>query len=83
MNRGGATPKTAPVGWVYLPEGYTIRWRRGDPCAHVLDGQQMDNHGMGGVVDSIAVSPSGWTDLAEIRQIGQRWSRQHRNQQSA
>jgi hypothetical protein len=83
MNRGGAMPKTAPVGWVHLPEGYTIRWRRGDPVAHVLRGQRTEHHGMAGVVDSIAVSPSGWTDLAEIRQTGQRWLRQHYNQQSA
>jgi len=35
------------------------------------------------VVDTITVSPSGWTDLVEIRQVGQRWRDQHRNQQSA
>jgi len=83
MNRGGAMPRTAPVGWMHLEGGYTIRWRRGDPVAHVLRDQQTERHGMTGVVASIAVSPSGWTDLAEVRQIGHRWLRQQGNQQSA
>lgn len=83
MSRGGAMPRTAPVGWVQLPQGYTIRWRRSDPVAHVLRDQQAEHHGMAGVVDSIPVSPSGWTDLAEVRQVGHRWLRQQGNQQSA
>jgi hypothetical protein len=83
MSRGGAAPRAAPVGWVYLEGGYTIRWRRGDPAAHVLPGKQMDDHGMAGVLESTPVSPSGWTDLAEIRQVGQRWRGQRRNQRSA
>lgn len=73
--------RAAPVGWVQLPGGYTIRWRRGDPVAHVLSGEQLDNHGMVGVLDSIPVSPSGWTDLAEIRQLGHRWLRGQQQQQ--
>lgn len=76
MSTGGATPKQTPVGWVFLEAGYTIRWRRGDPVAVVLAGEQMGNHGMAGVLDRIPVPPSGWTDLAEIRQLGQRWLRQ-------
>ncbi len=83
MSRGGAVPRVAPVGWVQLEGRYTIRWRRGDPVAYVLGAQQVGDHGMVGVVDTIPVSPSGWTDLAEIRQVGQRWRGQHRNQQSA
>lgn len=83
MSRGGATPKGAPVGWVFLDVGYTIRWRRGEPVAVVLRGQQMDNHGMAGAVDTISAPLSGWTDLAEIRQLGQRWLRQQRTQQGA
>lgn len=82
MSRGGAATKTAPVGWVRLPGGYTIRWRRGDQVAHVLAAEHAHDHGMAGVVDTIPVLPAGWTDLAEIRQVGQRWRRQ-RNQQSA
>ncbi len=80
MNRGGAAPKAAPVGWVFLDrhrhDGYTIRWRRGDAVAYVLSGQQVGNHGMAEVLDTISVSPSGWTDLAEVRLLGQRWVRQ-------
>jgi hypothetical protein len=83
MSHGGATSKTAPVGWVHVGGGYTVRWRRGDPVAHVLGGERTGDHGMAGVVDTIPVSPAGWTDLAEIRQIGQRWRRQRRNQQGA
>ncbi|MGQ0776529.1 MAG: hypothetical protein ACT4NY_19240 [Pseudonocardiales bacterium] len=75
--------KAAPVGWVQLPGGYTIRWRRGDPVAHVLPGRRADDHGMAGVVGTIAVSPSGWTDLAEIRQVGQRWLRGQQHQRGA
>lgn len=75
--------RAAPVGWVQLPGGYTIRWRRGDPAAHVLPSEQTDDHGMAGVLATIAVSPTGWTDLAEIHQLGQRWLRQHLSRQSA
>jgi len=75
--------KAAPVGWVQLPGGYTIRWQRGEPVAHVLRDQQTDNHGMASVVASIPVSPSGWTDLAEIRQVGQRWLRGQQQQRGA
>ncbi|MGH3933328.1 MAG: hypothetical protein ACRDTF_25505 [Pseudonocardiaceae bacterium] len=76
MSRGAAPRKIAPVGWVFLERhGITIRWRRGDPVACVLDGKQVGEHGMAQVLDTIPVSPSGWTDLAEIRLLGQRWLR--------
>jgi len=75
--------RSAPVGWVRLSGGYTIRWRRGDPVAHVLRDQQLDDYGMAGVVDTIAVPPTGWTDLAEIRQLGQRWLRGKHQQRGA
>lgn len=29
-----------------------------------------------GALDTIPVTPTGWTDLAEIRLLGQRWLRQ-------
>lgn len=75
--------RAAPVGWVQLRGGCTIRWRRGDSLAYVLDAQQMGDHGMAGVLDTIPVSQSGWTDLAEIRLVGQRWLHRQRTQQSA
>ncbi|MBV8540168.1 MAG: hypothetical protein JO063_10110 [Pseudonocardiales bacterium] len=79
--RGGATPKTALVGWVFLKhprgEGVTIRWRRGEPVAYVLHGRRIgDDTTATGVLDTIPVAPTGWTDLAEIRLLGQRWLRQ-------
>ncbi len=83
MSRGGATHSAAPVGWMHLESRYTIRWRRGDPVAYVLGAQQMDDHGMAGVLDTIPVSPSGWTDLAEVCLVGQRWLHRQRTQQSA
>lgn len=78
--KGGAVPTTAPVGWVFLDrhrhDGYTIRWRRGDAVAYVLSGKKLGDHGMVDVLGTIPVLPVGWTDLAEIRSLGQRWIRQ-------
>ena len=80
MSRGGATPKTAPVGWVFLDrhrhDGYTIRWQRGDSVAYVLAGRQMFSYQMADVLHTIPVAPAGWTDLAEVRRLGQAWLRQ-------
>ncbi len=80
-SQGRATPRAAPVGWVFLDrhpsEGVTIRWRRGEPVAYVLHGQRIgDDTTTTGVLDTIPVTPTGWTDLAEIRLLGQRWLRQ-------
>jgi hypothetical protein len=75
----GAAPKPSPVGWVFLDrhrkDGLTVRWRRGDPVAYVLDGQRIGDHGMADIVGTIPVVPAGWTDLAEIQLVGQRWVR--------
>jgi len=68
---------------VFLDAGYTVRWRRGDPVAQVLEGRQLDNHGTAGMLGTIPVPTSGWADLAEVRQVGQRWLRQHRTQRPA
>ncbi len=78
MTGTGATPRFALTGWVFLDAGYTIRWQRGDPVAFVFRGQQMDNHGKAGVLTTIAVPAMGWTDLAEIRHVGQRWFQRRR-----
>lgn len=79
MSRGGTASKTAPVGWVFLnpqrQEGITVRWRRGDPEAHVLRGKQVGSWTMEGLLGKIPVSPRGWADLAEVRQTGERWVR--------
>lgn len=66
------------MGWVHLDAGYTIRWRRGDPVACVFRGEQMDNHGKAGVLDTIGVPPAGWADLNEIRHVGHRWLQRRR-----
>lgn len=80
MTRGGVVPKAAPVGWVFLDrhrhDGYTIRWRRGDRVAYVLSGQRVGDHGMADVLGTISVSPTGWTDVSEIRALGRRWVRE-------
>lgn len=83
MNRARAIPKAAPIGWVSLDVGYTIRWRRGEPVAYVLDGRQMVNQGTADVLGTIPVPTSGWTDLAEVRLTGQRWLRKHHHQPMA
>lgn len=73
---------TAPVGLVYLAsarlpeEGVTIRWRRYEDVASVLAGQAFDEPGAARVVDRIAVPPSGWTDLAEVRRYAKSWLRE-------
>ena len=80
MSRGGVVPKTAPVGWVFLNQhregGITIRWCRGDTVAYVLRGCRIGEHMTTGVLDTILVTPTGWTDLAEVRLVGRRWVRQ-------
>ena len=80
MSQGGTTPKAAPIGWVFFDrhrrDGFTVRWRRGDPVAYVLEGKRIGDCATGvGVLDTIPVTPSGWTDLAEVRLLGQRWLR--------
>ncbi len=80
MTRGGGVATIAAVGWVFLDrhrhDEYTIPWRRGDAVAYVLSGRQVGSNGMAEVLDTIPVSLSGWTDLAEVRLLGQRWVRQ-------
>lgn len=75
----GFTPSTAPTGWVFLDryraDGFTIRWQRGDRVAYVLSGQRLGDHGMTEILGTISVLPVGWTDLAELRTLGQRWMR--------
>lgn len=68
------------IGWVFLDrhrhDGYTIRWRRGEALAYVLSGKRLGDHGNVDILDTIPVVRSGWTDLAEIRLLGQRWLRE-------
>ncbi len=79
----GTSARAALVGWVHLrggaqvPEGYTIRWRRGEPVAYVLAGKQLSSHALTGVVATIQVPPHGWIDWAHIRAHGQRWLAAH------
>ncbi|MGH3907398.1 MAG: hypothetical protein ACRDTE_24965 [Pseudonocardiaceae bacterium] len=84
MKRGGAMPMNRPTGWVYLrPGNCTIRWRRGDDVAYVFSGKQMETYPdepldeplRVEILATIAVSPQGWTDLAEVRRVGRRWLR--------
>jgi hypothetical protein len=77
--KGGVRPARHPTGWVFLDRhragGFTIRWQRGDGVAYVLSGHRVGDHGMADVLGTIPVSPAGWTDLAEVRALGQRWTR--------
>lgn len=79
MSQGGAAPQRQPIGWVYLSKGYTIRWERGDQVAYVFAGKQLETYPdeplAVPVLATIAVSSSGWTDLTEIRLVGERWLR--------
>lgn len=64
---------------VYLAEGYTIRWGRGDAAAYVFaDREAGDGDRVVGVIDTIPVSKTGWTDAAEVRTVATRWLREHR-----
>lgn len=78
-SKGRFTPSTGPTGWVFLDHhrggGFTIRWRRGEQVAYVLSGHRLGDHGMAEVLGTIPVLPAGWTDLAELRTLGQRWIR--------
>lgn len=79
----GASAHAAPIGWVHLrggahaPEGYTIRWRRGESVAYVLPGRQLSSHAVVDVVTRVDVPPRGWVDLAHIQAHGQRWLATH------
>lgn len=79
-SRSGTPPTAALVGWMFLDrhrrEGFTIRWRRGERKASVLNGQRTGDHTTADVLATIPVVPTGWTDLAEIRLRGLRWLRQ-------
>jgi hypothetical protein len=75
--KGGFTPGTAPTAWVFLDRhranGFTIRWKRGDRVAYVLNGRRLGDHSMTDVAGTIPVLPVGWTDAAEVRAMGTRW----------
>ncbi|MGQ0778022.1 MAG: hypothetical protein ACT4NY_27030 [Pseudonocardiales bacterium] len=78
----GTTAHAAPTGWAHLrggasPEGYTIRWQRGDQTAHILPGNQVGSHTSVGVLTTMDVPPHGWTDLSHLRAHGQRWLSTH------
>lgn len=77
----GMTPLRPLVGWVYLSAepGYTIRWKRGDQVAYVFAGKQLETYPdkplTMPVLATIPVSSSGWTDLAQILLVAERWLR--------
>lgn len=80
---GSEGPRPARlVGWFYLEdvrsEGVTVRWKRGDSVAYVLEGNRVYEHSAAHVIGTIPVLPAGWTDLAQIRELGRRWLRSSR-----
>ncbi|HEX2297017.1 MAG TPA: hypothetical protein VHH34_00620 [Pseudonocardiaceae bacterium] len=62
---------------MHLPSGYTIRWRRGDAVAYVFADQHTgcDSDDSLAAIDTIPVPRTGWTDIAEVRLIANRWLR--------
>ncbi|MGH3913363.1 MAG: hypothetical protein ACRDTC_08135 [Pseudonocardiaceae bacterium] len=85
----GGSVHVAPIGWVHVrgdataPEGYTIRWRRGEAVAYVLAGKQLSSQAVTGVIATVDVPPRGWVDLAHIRAQGQRWPAAHQDSRKA
>lgn len=75
MSRGGAMRMNRPTGWVYLKSDCTIRWQRGDHEAHVLRGNKVGSWSTEGLLGKVAVSPTGWADLAEVKLTGEKWVR--------
>lgn len=75
MSRGGVMPMNRPTGWVYLKSNCTIRWQRGDHDAYILRGNKVGGSSMEGLLGKVPVSPTGWTDLAEVRLAGEKWVR--------
>ncbi|MGH3912543.1 MAG: hypothetical protein ACRDTC_03910 [Pseudonocardiaceae bacterium] len=79
----GVSVHAAPIAWLHLsggmnvPEGYTIRWRRGDAVAYVLAGKQLSSHAITDVVTTVEVPLRGWVDMAHVREHGQRWLAAH------
>jgi len=73
VTRGGTAPKTAPTGWAYLKYDCTVRWQRGDREAYVLRGNQVGKWTTDGVLGTIAVPYTGWSDLDEIKLAGENW----------
>ncbi|MGH3815495.1 MAG: hypothetical protein ACRDUV_24100 [Pseudonocardiaceae bacterium] len=62
--------------WIHLPGGYTVRWRRGDAVAYVFaDRQTGDSEDNRTAIDTIPVSKTGWSDIADVRLIAHRWLR--------
>ncbi|MCA1676886.1 MAG: hypothetical protein LC799_33500, partial [Actinobacteria bacterium] len=73
---GSGSSSRPPIGWLYLPEGYTVCWQRGDKVAYVFKGKQMDAYPHRAALGIVPVSPTGWTDVADIRAAGERWLKQ-------
>jgi len=62
---------------VYLEDGFTIRWRRGDTMAYVFSGEQKwADPATAPVVATIPVAKKGWIDHTQIRSLGERWVRE-------
>ncbi|MGH3928981.1 MAG: hypothetical protein ACRDTF_03275 [Pseudonocardiaceae bacterium] len=79
----GTSAHVAPIAWLHLrgdpnnPEGYTIRWRRGETVAYVLVGKQLDSHAITGVLTTVDVPLHGWIDFNHVRAHGRRWLTTH------
>ncbi|MGH4019497.1 MAG: hypothetical protein ACRDT0_09730 [Pseudonocardiaceae bacterium] len=75
---GNYGPQRQPVGWVYLPDGYTIRWERFDRVAYIFPGNRVKTTPPDGtprvpVLATVPVPPSGWSDMNHIQVVGRQW----------
>lgn len=75
MSQGGTRPKDQPTAWAYLRNDRTTRWQRGDRQAYIVKGNKLGSWSMDGLLATLPVSPTGWTDLAEVRLTGEKWRR--------
>lgn len=82
MNQGGTRPKHQPTAWVYLTNAWvyltndcTIRWQRGDHHAYLFKGNKLGSWSTDGLLATLPVSRTGWTDLAEVKLTGEKWRR--------
>ncbi len=83
MSHGGAMPMVNPTACTYLPAGdCTIRWKRGERVAYIFPGKQLETYPDDKLrvetLATIPVSPTGWTDLADVKLAGENWVKARR-----
>ncbi len=75
---GGIVLAYHPTAWIYLASvDCTIRWQRGDTVAYIFAGEQLSTYPDEAlrvtILDTIPVPSTGWTDIAQVRLVGENW----------